>query len=264
MESDRSARHAGALLYMSQNLMYPDAMLALRTGDRVTGLRLQGYSFGRGGDESYTIGDKYGTTNGLNVSAPYVLIDNNDIAGWPGTACRSPRCALRELASAWRRTQRAAPAENSREDTYLTSLAQQVHITNNFIHNNVGCTDGYGVTIGGDSAFALIDRNVFDYNKHDVAGDGTAGSGYIASSNLDSHGRRRMPGRQRQGQPHIRRSFRHARNFGRFGQWARRRDGGNVHRDPQQRDPRRPAFPHSSGACVRSPDSVRHPRHPHR
>jgi hypothetical protein len=184
LESDRSARHAGALLYMSQNLMYPKAMLALRTGDRVTGLRLHGYSFGRGGDESYTIGDKYGTTNGVDVSAPYVLIDNNDIAGWPGSGVGVHDVHYGNWPPFGGVPNEPRPPRHSREDAYLTSLARQVHITNNFIHNNVGCTDGYGVVVGGDSAFALIDRNVFDYNKHDVAGDGTAGSGFIASSNL--------------------------------------------------------------------------------
>jgi hypothetical protein len=184
LESDRSARHAGGLLYMSQNLGSPTAMLALRSGDRVAGLRLHGYSFGRGGDEDYTIGDKYGTTNGLNVSEPDVLIDNDDIGGWPGAGVNvhnvpyanwpPPRGAVNE----------PDPPRHSAEDGLITSLAQRVHITNNFIHNNVGCSDGYGVVVGGDSAFALIDRNVFDYNKHDVAGDGSAGTGYIASSNL--------------------------------------------------------------------------------
>ncbi len=184
LESDRSARHAGGVLYMSQNLNYPTAMLELRSGDRITGLRLQGYSFGRGGDETYTIGDKYGTTDGLNVSQPDVFIDNDDIAGWPGAGVNVHDLVYANWPPPGGVSYDPHPPRHSAEDALITSLARRVHITNNFIHNNVGCSDGYGVVVGGNSAFALIDRNVFDYNKHDVAGDGTAGSGYIASSNL--------------------------------------------------------------------------------
>ncbi len=95
LESDRSARHAGGLLYMSKNLGSPTAMLALRPGDRITGLRLHGYSFGTGGDEDYTIGDKYGITDGLEVTQPDVLIDNNDIGGWPGAGETFTTCPTR-------------------------------------------------------------------------------------------------------------------------------------------------------------------------
>ena len=184
VESDRSAHHAGGLLYMSQNLGSPTAMLALRPGDRVTGLRLHGYSFGNGGDEDYTIGDKYGTTNGLNVSEPDILIDNNDIAGWPGAGVNVHDVPYPNWPPSGGAVNEPNPPRHSAEDALITSLARRVHITNNFIHNNVGCSDGYGVVVGGDGAFALIDRNVFDYNKHDVSGDGSAGTGYIASSNL--------------------------------------------------------------------------------
>jgi hypothetical protein len=184
LESDRSARHAGALLYMSQNVGSPSAMLALQPGDRVTGLRLHGYSFGRGGDEDYTIGDKYGTTDGLEVSQPDVLIDNNDIGGWPGAGVNVHDVPYANWPPPGGAVNEPNPPRHSPEDALITSLAQRVHITNNFIHNNVGCSDGYGVVVGGDGAFALIDRNVFDYDKHDVAGDGSAGTGYIASSNL--------------------------------------------------------------------------------
>jgi hypothetical protein len=184
LESDRSTRHAGGLLYMSQNLTYPTAMLQLRSGDRVTGLRLLGYSFGRGGDETYTIGDKYGTTDGLNVSQPDVLIDNNEIAGWPGSGVAVHDLMYANWPPPGGVMNEPHPPKHSQEDRLITSLAGRVRITNNFIHNNVGCTDGYGVNVGGASGFALIDHNVFDYDKHDVAGGGATGTGYIASSNL--------------------------------------------------------------------------------
>ena len=184
LESDRSTRHAGGVLSLSQNLPYTKAMLELSSGDRVTGLRLLGYSFGRGGDETYTIGDTYGTEDGLNVSQPNVLIDNNEIAGWPGSGVLVHDLAYPNWPPAGGVLNERYPPRHSSEDDLITGLASEVHITDNYIHNNVGCTDGYGVNVGGNSGFALINRNVFDYNKHDVAGGGQAGTGYIASSNL--------------------------------------------------------------------------------
>ena len=62
--------------------------------------------------------------------------------------------------------------------------AGTIHVTQNFIHNNVQCGAGYGVVVHGQS-YTLIDRNVFDYDRHDVAGDGsTKPHGYVADLNF--------------------------------------------------------------------------------
>jgi hypothetical protein len=63
-----------------------------------------------------------------------------------------------------------------------------VRIRNNFIHHNRhGDGYGYGVNIGG-GAYALIERNVFEENRHAIAGDSSDGkkdfSGYTARENL--------------------------------------------------------------------------------
>ncbi len=182
LASDRSPTHLGGRLYMSQNLTDPGAMLELRSGDRVAGLRLDGYSQGRGGDETWTIepGNNIGTTDGLNISTPDVFIDNNEISGWPGSGINVQNGSYED----WPPgpiVNEPRPPRNSQEDRTIAALAHRIHITNNFIHDNVGCIDGYGIVVG---RFALIDHNVFDYNKHDVSGDGTPGTGYIAESNL--------------------------------------------------------------------------------
>lgn len=64
-----------------------------------------------------------------------------------------------------------------------------VHIFGNFFHHNRhGAGWGYGVDVG-DGAYALIEQNVFDENRHAIAGGskmrGTADfSGYTARDNL--------------------------------------------------------------------------------
>ena len=59
-----------------------------------------------------------------------------------------------------------------------------VHIHDNYIHHNQAVGgDGYGVTVG-DGGYALIERNVFDWNRHAIEGDGSPGTGYVATANL--------------------------------------------------------------------------------
>ena len=63
-----------------------------------------------------------------------------------------------------------------------------VRIRNNFIHHNRhGDGDGYGVHVA-DGAYALIERNVFDENRHAIAGGSSDGkkdfSGYTVRDNL--------------------------------------------------------------------------------
>ena len=63
-----------------------------------------------------------------------------------------------------------------------------VHIKNNFIHDNRHMHIGYGV-VASDGAYALIEQNVFNQNRHAIAGSskdiaGRDFSGYTARDNL--------------------------------------------------------------------------------
>jgi FG-GAP-like repeat len=60
-----------------------------------------------------------------------------------------------------------------------------VFIHDNFFHHNQQKTggDGYGVEVK-HGAYALIERNVFDYNRHAIAAGGEDGTGYTARYNL--------------------------------------------------------------------------------
>ncbi len=61
---------------------------------------------------------------------------------------------------------------------------QAVGVHDSHIHNNqhVG-GNGYGVETG-PGAYAKIERNVFDFNRHAIASSGAAGTGYMADHNL--------------------------------------------------------------------------------
>jgi len=59
-----------------------------------------------------------------------------------------------------------------------------VRIHDNYIHHNQHVArEGYGVAVY-TGAYVLIERNVFDWNRHAIAGDGSDGSGYRAYENL--------------------------------------------------------------------------------
>ena len=60
-----------------------------------------------------------------------------------------------------------------------------VRVRDNYIHHNQReGTEGYGIGLY-NGAYALIERNVFDYNRHAISGgDGSDGSGYLAYRNL--------------------------------------------------------------------------------
>jgi hypothetical protein len=57
-----------------------------------------------------------------------------------------------------------------------------VRVERNYIHNNARDGGGYGVVVG-NSAYLTIEGNVFNYNRHDVSGDGRAFQGYTARFN---------------------------------------------------------------------------------
>jgi hypothetical protein len=64
----------------------------------------------------------------------------------------------------------------------LPTDAGLVRIESNYIHDNAMDSEGYGVVLRG-GAYVTIEGNVFDYNRHAVASDGHAHSGYIAQYN---------------------------------------------------------------------------------
>jgi FG-GAP-like repeat/Right handed beta helix region/FG-GAP repeat len=123
---------------------------------RISGLRIEGAEMG------VADSDTPGST-GISVrSWINVEIDNNEIYGWRGSGV--------EVLDDDSRIDRRNP------------MAVRIH--NNFIHHNQHqLKDGYGVAVG-NGAYALIEKNVFDWNRHAIAGDGSYLSGYLAHRNL--------------------------------------------------------------------------------
>lgn len=146
---------------------------------RITGVRLDG---GESDDPFSAVGrpdsdgiEDYGSTD--------LEIDHNDISHWRGAAIN------------------VHDGNNADTAGFVGRINQDnaatVHIHDNTLHHNQhptsdfctgylsgnGHSSGYGVEVA-DGAYALIERNVFDWNRHDIAGDGKAGSGYFAHDNL--------------------------------------------------------------------------------
>ncbi|MCM2416591.1 right-handed parallel beta-helix repeat-containing protein [Streptomyces sp. RKAG293] len=127
-------------------------------GVRISGLRLDG---GAGNN----ISDDDATSEGITDWAGVNLeIDNNEIYGWDGAGVEVH--------------------DNSADRINVDRNASTVRIHDNDIHHNQHLSrEGYGVAVY-DGAYAQVDQNVFDFNRHDIAGDGRPGTGYLFFRNL--------------------------------------------------------------------------------
>jgi hypothetical protein len=145
LASGRSATVNGGLLYQDSTDALQQFMLSLGDGARVTGLRLQGPS------SSYK---NMAVANGaiLIDGVSTATVDNNEIFNWPHSAVN------------------VTNASNNQ------ATAQQINVSNNFIHDNVMCGLGYGVVVG-KAGYAYISRNLFDDNRHAVSDDGCVSGG---------------------------------------------------------------------------------------
>jgi hypothetical protein len=121
----------------------------------ISGIRLDGRNMG--------IGDEDQAPIAISVfSSVNVEIANSEIYGWSGIGIQiidaRGRINLENASAVW--------------------------IHDNYIHHNRHWRQlGYGVATN-SSAYALIERNVFDYNRHALESAGVAGTGYLAYNNL--------------------------------------------------------------------------------
>ncbi len=163
----RTARQPGPRLYTTTR---PYRELFSIGGDnvRIFGVRIEGpdhLGVVREGDEPNSgIGIKV-------LGAVNIEIDHNEIYGWSHAAVRVEDCdGVDECPSPGR----MPPSENP----------QAVRIHDNYIHHNQHQgRNGYGVAMH-YGAYVLIERNVFDWNRHAIAADGRPGTGYAAYRNL--------------------------------------------------------------------------------
>jgi hypothetical protein len=145
----RNFRTPGALIYTR---VRPSPLLKIDGNNvELTGFRLHGPDFGL--TDGKAVGIKIDSKHSIEFS-------NMEIAGWSSSGI------------AYGNT------DPANRDEYV------INIHDNFIHHNQHAPggSGYGVLISG--AFAKIERNVFDYNRHAIAGGRSLGSGYLARHNL--------------------------------------------------------------------------------
>lgn len=152
----------GAIIY--SDAFYTRPMIRVMGPDvRITGLRLRGPDPKRRLEHhrrSFRPPDKRGRkyyysfpfSRGVVTSYPGLEIDNCELSGW-------------SHAAVWLKT------------------GDKHHIHHNYIHHNQYNGLGYGVTHG--TAFSLIEYNLFNYNRHSIAGTGSPGSGYEAANNVE-------------------------------------------------------------------------------
>ena len=123
---------------------------------RISGIRILGAD-GSVAEES--------TPNSIGIlvaSSINVEIANNEISGWhvAGVQVEDPRARIDR-----------------------NNGMGAVRIRRNSIHRNQRIGEGYGVEVTA-GAYALIEKNVFDDNRHAIAGGGHHGTGYFAYRNL--------------------------------------------------------------------------------
>jgi len=128
---------------------------------RITGLRIGGpnpkpclehhrqcFVEGRGHEYYY----RFPTSDGIIADYPGLEVDNCELGGWSHAAI-------------------------------CLKTGDKHHIHHNFIHHNQYNGLGYGISH--DQAFSLIEHNLFNYNRHSIAGTGRSGSGYEARHNVE-------------------------------------------------------------------------------
>lgn len=150
----------GALI-CSDALKTPTLIRVAGPDVRITGLRLQGpnskryldhhhRSFAEGRGHGYYY--KFPTSNGITTEHPSLEVDNCDISGF------------------------------AHSGIYLVKGDRHL-VHHNFIHHCQYAGLGYGVSH--NEASSLIERNLFDFNRHSIAGTGNPGCGYEARHNVE-------------------------------------------------------------------------------
>ncbi len=150
----------GALLFSDALATRP---LLRVTGDdvRISGLRLRGpdperrldhhhraLREGRGRDYYY----RFPVSDGIECASDRLEVDNCELAGWSHAAV-------------------------------FLKAGTGHHVHHCFVHHNQRQGLGYGVCL--DVAESLIERNLFDWNRHSIAGTGRPGCAYEARHNVE-------------------------------------------------------------------------------
>lgn len=130
---------------------YP--VIEMESQSRISGLRIEG-PVKVSNSIKQTIGIQ------LKVQSQNVQIDSNELFGWPWAAISIKH-------------------------------SQNAYIHNNYIHSNMKSGLGYGVVVQNGNATAEVNCNIFNANRHAIAGSGNLGECYHAHHNLVMPGGKR-------------------------------------------------------------------------
>ncbi|RAU37869.1 hypothetical protein DBY73_004590 [Enterobacter sp. RIT418] len=147
--SDGSEGARLSIPYLSeQNNQFP--IIVMDSNTRMSGIRYEG---------PYKGTLTKNTTIGIQTveGAHNIEVDNMELWGWPWAAV-----------------------------SVKTSSNVRVH--HSYIHDNIKSELGYGVVVQNGNATAEVACNVFNSNRHSIAGSGKSGEGYAAHHNLVLNG----------------------------------------------------------------------------
>ena len=161
LASDRGLNGSAGALIVSDTFKTRPLIQINGSGVRITGLRIQGpnpkrhlyhhtRSFKEGRGHAYYY--KFPTSSGILTEHPGLEVDNCELGGWSSAAI-------------------------------ALDGGDGHHVHHNFIHHNQYNGLGYGVCHG--VACSLIEHNLFNHNRHSIAGNGRPGSGYEARHNVE-------------------------------------------------------------------------------
>jgi hypothetical protein len=138
----------------------------------VTGLHLRGPAkSSRSAEQPYVNGIEITADPNMKLGRE-IYIAENEFDEWTGSGVEISSTNIARI-----------PEQYLPNWTPLTKDdAGLIRVERSFFHHNARDDGGYGVTVG-KGAFATIMGNVFDFNRHAVASDGFAKSGYIARFN---------------------------------------------------------------------------------
>ena len=162
LASDRGVNGSPGALLFSDALETRPLIRVNGPGVRISGLRIRGpnpkryldhhdRAFGQGGGgHSYYY--KFPVQQGISTVYDGLEVDNCEISGFGHAGVG-------------------------------LSKGQNHHIHHNYIHH---CQyNGLGYGISHNESSSLIERNLFDWNRHSIAGSGRPGSGYTACHNVE-------------------------------------------------------------------------------
>ena len=162
LAGDRGYGKSKGALLTSDALKTPVMIRAAGPDVRITGLRIQGpnpkryldhhgrsFREGAAGHEYYY---KFPTSNGITTKYPRLEVDNCEISGF------------------------------SHAGVYLVTAGGH-HIHHNHIHHCQYQGLGYGICH--NTASSVIEQNLFNWNRHSIAGTGRPGNSYVARHNVE-------------------------------------------------------------------------------